>query len=388
MAEEGRISGIRLNLNTQGDYLFNLWTVRSWASYATKRNSIISDDQMFIVLKSYYAEVDLATLLAASKDSVVGDVVKRLEKAQLTFWVGKKKKAEENFKILRLNSQGDNIFERPAFSTWVSYVTKWDKKDPENAMFLAFKKYYGDDDAVAKMLVAAKESDKTRTIASKLEESQLKNWQSNGISSDDAFALLKMDQDVDNVLTNPMLSTWVSYVEMLDEKPYVLLLLKLKAFDKTYDILAKRLTAAQKDDRTNAIAGKLEAELIDAWFQNKQQAGDVFKLLKLEKEGNYLLWDYLSTVRTWVAYVTKLHSNNPDELISSVLSSYMYYEDDILGNILTGGKMKHHAEKVTATIEEAVLRMWQKEKKSADDVFSIMLKDDSKYIFQTLGFST
>ncbi|KAE9143638.1 hypothetical protein PF006_g11351 [Phytophthora fragariae] len=287
-----------LKLNTGGINLFNYPRLSSWVSYVTKIERKQADEQMYTVLKAAYGDDELATILAASKQSALGDVAKRLEEVQ----------------------------HKPALHSWVDYVTTLSKKNADELMLSALKTSYKDDFVLAKMFVAAKESSSTKAIAGKLEQAQMKDWLRNEKSADEVFKLLKLDADVDNLLTNPLLSNWVSYVEKLNEDPYTMLLGKLKTSKRTAtdDKLVEMIMRAKTETSTSSIAGKLEAAQLEKWLNEKQTAP--------------------------------------------------YYTTDtkLAEMVLTGRSMP---DDMSAKFEKIILNKWLAEKKSADDVFDFVLKE-------------
>lgn len=64
----------------------------------------------------------------------------------------------------------------------------------------------------------------------------------------------------------------------------------------------------------------MEAAQLKKWLNDKKTAADVFKLLKLDDEGLFLL--YRLNARAWVAYVTKLDAQHSYDVILSVLKPY------------------------------------------------------------------
>ncbi|KAE9170482.1 hypothetical protein PF004_g27861 [Phytophthora fragariae] len=155
---------------------------------------------------------------------------------------------------------------------------------------------------------------------------------------------------MDNLLTSPLLSNWVAYVEKLNANPYAMLLGKLKTskLTATDDKLVDMIMRAKKDASTSVIAGKLEAAQLEKWLSEKQTAADVFSLLKFEGEGAYLLWR--PSVRAWVAYVTKLDPHKSDDIILSVLKPY--YSDEKLAQMLSFGQ--NHNDEIAAKWTKAV----------------------------------
>ncbi|KAE8984565.1 hypothetical protein PR002_g22906 [Phytophthora rubi] len=340
-----------LKLNTGGSNLFNYPRLSSWVSYVTKLEGKQADEQMYTVLRAAYGDDELATILAASKQFALGDVAKRLEEVQHKVGLIEGKTAQRFFTNLKLNTQGDKLFESPALHSWVDYVTKLSPKNADELMLSTLKAGYKDD------LV---------------------------LSADDVFKLLKLDDDVDNLLTNPLLSNWVAYVEKLNKNSYTMLLGKLKTskLTATDDKLVEMIMYAKKDASTSVIAGKLEAAQLEKWLSEKQTAADVFKLLKLDEEGVYLLWK--QRVRAWVAYVTKLDPHKSDDIILSVLKPH--YSDEQLAQMLSLGL--GHNDEIAAQWTKAVLKKWLSENKSAGDVFDFVLKRHRVHVLATRDLDT
>lgn len=60
---------------------------------------------------------------------------------------------EHDVRQVETGQPGENLFESPAFSTWVPYVTKLDAQNAGDLMLAALKTSYTDD-ALANLLVA------------------------------------------------------------------------------------------------------------------------------------------------------------------------------------------------------------------------------------------
>ncbi|KAE9085099.1 hypothetical protein PF005_g21107 [Phytophthora fragariae] len=208
-----------LNLNKDGDKIFDSLMFSTWASYVTKLDRKNSYEAMFSVLKTRYGDEVLTGLLIASrKNRPTNYHVTRLEGVLLKTWASDGKTADEVFKLLRLNKDGDRVFKSLMLSSWVSYVTKLEDKNPDKLMLSVLKTSYNDE-ILTNMLVAAQKVPRTKTFAASLQE-QL--WISQGKTADDIFQLLKLDQEGKNLLNSGEFSTWVSYVtklNKLDEKP-------------------------------------------------------------------------------------------------------------------------------------------------------------------------
>lgn len=67
------------------------------------------------------------------------------------------------------------------------------------------------------MLEAAKKAPGTTEIATKLQVAQMRDWLRRQKSMDDVLALLKLDDGVDKVLTNPAFDTLEVYINQFNK---------------------------------------------------------------------------------------------------------------------------------------------------------------------------
>ncbi|KAG3122149.1 hypothetical protein PI124_g24207 [Phytophthora idaei] len=169
-------------------------------------------------------------------------------------------------------------------------------------MFSTLITHYGDE-TLAKLLVEAKQVSTTERIAQRLETMQLDSWITTEKTADDIYGLLKLNADTGDVLKNPLLNTWISYVSRLGkEDPYTLLLPKLM---KRYgeDGLSSMLLKAKSDGSTKSIVTKVEQARLKAWQNDEKTTTDVFKLLKLDAgKGDEMFKN--PALSTWFSYAT------------------------------------------------------------------------------------
>ncbi|KAI9979529.1 hypothetical protein PInf_004849 [Phytophthora infestans] len=95
---------------------------------------------------------------------------------------------------------------------------------------------------------------------------------------------------MEGILRNPLLKTWITYVDKLGkEDPYSLLLSKLVKHYGEYG-LSNVLLRAKTDDRTFQVTESIEQALLNKWHNDGKTADDVFKLLKINTDkGDELL---------------------------------------------------------------------------------------------------
>nr|AEK80795.1 Avh161.2 [Phytophthora sojae] len=150
-----------------------------------------------------------AGMLGATKqNSDASPIAQNVEDLLLQSWMPNT--ADDIFKRLALNKQGEQLFENPAIVTRAAFATKLDKQNAGESMLSVLKATYRDEVLLSRMLAAAKERDSTKTIATNLEKAQFKDWSSTGKSTDDVFDLLKLDRQTDSMdelLKSPLLGT-------------------------------------------------------------------------------------------------------------------------------------------------------------------------------------
>lgn len=153
----------------------------------------------------------------------------------------------------------------PLVSTWMEYADM--TKAKTYGLLLAKMRVHESDANLTTMFIGAEKSADTKDLAVKLEQAHMSDWLRNERSADEVFKLLKLDDDVDNVLSNPLLGSWMAYVEKLDGDPYMLLLEKLKTSEltNTANKLVMMLKEAKENPVTRAVATKLEAAQLDKW---------------------------------------------------------------------------------------------------------------------------
>ncbi|KAE8963651.1 hypothetical protein PR002_g29224 [Phytophthora rubi] len=222
----------KLKLHETTSDLFESPNFHKWVKSVTKSYKKTPDAANAVIVSTItarYGDEALARMLVAAKEApTTRKLATQLEEVQLAIWLTSKKTADDVFKLLKLDDEGAKLFETPVFSTWVSYATKLDGKNPDALMFSVLKTRY-DDDVLADIFIAANETRSTRRIAARQEKLLFAKWTDDGKTADDAFKLLKLNPNRDDFLKSPALDSWISYVKMVEEDPYKLLLATLTA---------------------------------------------------------------------------------------------------------------------------------------------------------------
>ncbi|ETO61433.1 hypothetical protein F444_20553 [Phytophthora nicotianae P1976] len=222
------------------------------------------------------------------------------------------KATDKLFARLKVGNVQESLFVSAPYKKWTASVAKAYKTNPKAgraAVFSTLAARY-DDEALAKLLVEAKQVRATREPASEFQAMQIDSWAAKQKTTDDIYSALKLEVNEKDLLKNPLLDTWISYIpKAASENPYNLVLRKLM---NHYDDqgLAQMLIAAKEDSRVASIATKVEESLLKRWQSDGKTADDVFRLLRLnDDKSDYIMKN--PVLSTWISYVDQLHEKNP-----------------------------------------------------------------------------
>ncbi|KAL4117418.1 hypothetical protein PRIC2_011409 [Phytophthora ramorum] len=321
-----------------------------------------------------------------SEERAITDAVKKMAQAAKNKLTSNNQATTDKlFKKLQVGGTDDKLFQSTQFKEWVTTVTKNFKKNTELAqtsMASALVSHFGDE-ALATLLVAAKQNYKSGAVATKLENAQLRNWESAGKTGDDVFDLLKLNDKGEKLFESPVAATWISYMTKLNTQnsDEVIFSSLKKLFDD--EALAKMIAGAKNSASTTATATKLEQVQLNKWMSEGKTVDDIFALLKLNNEEGKLLQSPM--LRTWISYVD-LQGKNPYDMILVKLSTH--YDEAGLAKMLTTAKQDGTAYSIVRKLEEVQLKNWLSDGKTADDVFKLLqLNKDGDTVFASSVWS-
>ncbi|KAG2872340.1 hypothetical protein PC114_g26434 [Phytophthora cactorum] len=318
------------------------------------------------------------------------------------------------------------MLNKPQFATWVKNVDELSATRPDTKIstISTLKAYYGDE-ALSQMIIAAQKNPKTQQLADELQTRQLQYWLDNKKTPADVFKLLELSKAGDNLLDNPQVSTWLSYVADFKKKTprksqesipiltthygdealsKILLEAKQTPSDKLLDnpqfatwlsyvddfnwkdprisrisvmaryygdeTLTKMLFEAMKTPSTANIAAKFHEEQIQLWLNTQKSPGDVFKFLSLNKADEKLFDN--PQFMTWVKYVDDLSKGYSDKktTVMSVLATH--YNNDGLVKLLESARNAPRSSKLVKRLEAE--QKWLT-KETPDDLFKRLKLD-------------
>ncbi|KAF4143019.1 hypothetical protein GN958_ATG07785 [Phytophthora infestans] len=169
-------------------------------------------DEAFVLLKldqadqqeapkdSYRDNVDsderLASMLeAARKVDATSSIATKLQVAQMKVWLRKKTPMDEVLRFLTLDKGVDNLLTNPSLNSLDTYVRLFNKQNPgkETSVLKQLMLFYGDE-AVSKMLEAAKKEPRTHALATAMQTAQFKVWFAEGSKPSQIWKMLDMEK--------------------------------------------------------------------------------------------------------------------------------------------------------------------------------------------------
>ncbi|KAG6953581.1 hypothetical protein JG687_00012314 [Phytophthora cactorum] len=319
------------------------------------------------------------TLPGAGKlaDVVESWASKIVQSAKIQSWLLAGRKTDDIFTTLQLNKAGNKIFEDPKFITWVVYVAKVEKHNPEEVILSKLMTQYTPE-SLATMIAAAKKVSNAEGLATLLQAQQRRVWMNAGESGDDVFKLLRLDDTGTKLFETPQFTTWTSYVDDFNRNNHNEAVSSISLLAKRYNeaTLSEMLEAAKKVSSTESIATKLQTQQNELWLSQKKSPDDVFKLLKLNEPDLAVLID--PKLSAWSSYLKEFNLANPGKETTLLATLTSHYTDLGVAQLLQEGKKFTLTKEVSEDLQNAQFARWFYEKKTQDDIFNLLnLKRDT-----------
>ncbi|RLN51601.1 hypothetical protein BBJ29_009952 [Phytophthora kernoviae] len=262
---------------------------KTWATYITTHAPSKPDEAIAAAMTLRYGGDGVAKILASAANSA-------------------------NTKALAVKLEAAQLTRCPQLATWNSYLKLYNKKYPRKettTMIDAFKASYGDEELL-KMIISAENAKNAGAV--NMKDDLIKSWLNDPTHPANMFQNLKLDKSGDDFLTNPLLPTWVQYMNAFNKEYPHSATTMIQTFTKTYgeDKLATMLQAAAKVPGTEKVAENLQGAQFNLWMVQKKNPDDIFKLFKLESS----TLATSSSADIWRAYYRAYEKQNPGTLFS------------------------------------------------------------------------
>ncbi|KAE8903072.1 hypothetical protein PF003_g12694 [Phytophthora fragariae] len=173
---------VLLKLDKAGDDLLRSPKFSVWVSYMTSITKKHPKTAIVKNLASRYGDDTLARMLeAAKRDPGTTKIATRLQVAQMRDWIRGGKSFDDVLALLKLDDGVDKILANPALGTLGVYINQFNKINPgkQTNTIDRLTVQFGDE-ALAKMLEAAKKVPSTEKLAKELQVAQFAQWLAEG----------------------------------------------------------------------------------------------------------------------------------------------------------------------------------------------------------------
>ncbi|EEY62428.1 RXLR effector family protein, putative [Phytophthora infestans T30-4] len=153
---------------------YQKWAASVMKSY--KKNPEKGQAAIFSTLVRHHGDDILAKLVSEAQPTAAAiRTAKKIESMQIANWVTNRKTEENIYKLLKLDADEKGLLRNPLLNMWISFVKKLGNEDPYNLLLLKLRKP-NDEEALAHMLIAAKDNSLTSGVARNLESAMLTIW--------------------------------------------------------------------------------------------------------------------------------------------------------------------------------------------------------------------
>ncbi|ETN03826.1 hypothetical protein PPTG_15156 [Phytophthora nicotianae INRA-310] len=328
-------------LDDVADNLFANPQFKNWLNYATefrKANPHANTGSVIDMLAAHYtddvlvriikiAKKDPATQIRAAyfEDALVGKWVKDGQTpAYISSMFGRQVTPEEAFKLLKYDMRTDNFFGSREYSAWLSYDNFFKSENPNvpvKSLVDILTTHY-DDQKLVEIINAVQTNRLSKLRAANFEKSLIAKWMENEktstyisntlgreVTPDDAFTLLSLNKDVDNLFTHSEYDTWLKYaISFKKENPNVEAdpVIETLMLNFRDDALFELIKKAEMTPATEKKAAFIKNALLDEWVETKVPPAYVInKLATSEQDRKKLLKTYLDKIYSSPLFTAK-----------------------------------------------------------------------------------
>nr|QMU24892.1 PaRXLR68 [Phytophthora agathidicida] len=237
-------------------------------------------------LTARYGDDSVAQALAATEQyPKLAKKVKKLRNDQLTAWLDGGKSVDDIFRLLKLRNDDYEALASLKLEVLEAYIKKFNSdKSAHETLVKTLEAGFGGENALASIITTAKAYSRTSAKAKELDARLISHWLEDNMLPERVFTLLKLDRNVDDVLSNGKLGTFVNYIAEFNKinpnKEVSLLATLTTNYGEV--AVAKALVFGRQYSVTKILATKLQAEQLKKWLDSGRSVDDVFKLLKLQ----------------------------------------------------------------------------------------------------------
>ncbi|KAF1793540.1 hypothetical protein GQ600_11950 [Phytophthora cactorum] len=354
-------------LDKEGKNILNSPEFTAWSKYVDDLNINKPEQAKFMIptLRKYYRDVDILKMVESAKSvETTKSIASKLENEMIKDWLVSRKTPDKALVELGFGMAGNTLLKNPLLNTLTKYV------DAYNAIFPKEK------------------TTMVETFTRKFGDEELNMWLSNEKSANDVFELLKLYLTDNDFTHNPLLDTWVAYVNaIVMDNPNKMSTLFSSLETRFSD---RPLLESSKQPRNGILSSPLfqtwknYVEVFnkkhpnhqESWFdpihinyipflvesiiEKAMQNPSTVRIAKQAEREKTLA---SPKFKTWAKYLNDFNHRYPDQKTTMIDGIRANYYDRRLLPILNAAKKDPSTEKLATNLQNALIAKWIAEKK-------------------------
>ncbi|EGZ15004.1 hypothetical protein PHYSODRAFT_286232 [Phytophthora sojae] len=246
-----------------------LKTLRKYiAMYNNKHTN--TPTSLIETLTAHYGDDVVAKALAvAQKQPNTEALATQLRKNQMAIWMRKDRTGVDIFKLL--SSGDDGYFTLTNLEILDDYIKLFNREKSAHETLLAtLTTGIGSERRLAELLVVAKANPTTREKALELQSALFDKWLARKLRPETILRGLKLDDNVENALTNRNLQTLINYISVFNKNNPTSEATLIGTLIAHYgdDVVATALLSVKKVAGTKDMATVLQIQQLGRWFKS------------------------------------------------------------------------------------------------------------------------
>ncbi|KAL3663842.1 hypothetical protein V7S43_011255 [Phytophthora oleae] len=355
-----------LTLGNAADDLLNGSLLSAWATYIKVFNQQNPTEQLSLiaVLTARFGDEAVSTMVeAAKKVPTYHTIANSVQTEQMKLWLNAEKIPDDIFVLLKLNTVKTKLFDQPQLNTWVVYLDKFNKANPNSktTLFSTLQTRYSEA-TLAQMLVVAKTTPGLESLAVRIQAEQTRFWLNANRRPGDIFKMLRLNILGSDLMHNQLFTAWVKYTDEFRKLNPGTKLTTLATLRKYYsdETLLTLFIKVSQSPKTSKMGKRMQAEMLREWFSAGTRATHptrVFELLNLGSTGRKVLESPLYTVWTnYIGFMKKADSSFSGDAITLLRG---IYGDKTLANVLIAAGKVQSTKDVAKNLEKELFALWK-----------------------------
>ncbi|KAL4086400.1 hypothetical protein PRIC1_014104 [Phytophthora ramorum] len=359
-------------------------------SQTTKVRQEVSTARLLRVRKSSSEDEERGGISTAGVEALISSLKSTVSSEQLSTLAKKSESTDDVFKLLTVDRKADDLLGSVQLDDWITYKNIFNKENRKHqtSLISTLLAHY-DDEAVAKMIAAAKAapSTGTATMAKNLQIEQNALWLEAGKTPDNIFSLLKLDKAGDQLFAMPQVNTWMAYIDRFnkvhpDQK--TTMLSKLSGLYKE-ESLVTMLIAAKNVPSTEKIAVRVQAGLTQLWLKDAKSPDEIFTLMKLDGAADSVLQNPLFSA--WTKYIDDFNLNHPKKEMKAIYTLVDHYSTAALTKMILDAKKVPRTESIATKLNTELFTYWKTSGNTPKFIFPLLkLNGEGDNLFKSPTF--